>query len=203
MRRQVFAYIYHWARNVVKDRFSIVPNEVQSFHLFLTGGGGCDKSHLIKTVYQYVSKLLLYLRKSRSKPRVFLLAPTGVSSININGITIYSSFGLPCQGPLYPLSNNVLDSLRNKSAEVELIVIDEISMVSQKVFFQVHQRMIEIFRVQLPVAGKSVLVCSDLYQLPPVRAVPVYNNRCLLNCCSPLQFAAIDLWRMFKIVCLK
>ena len=34
---------------------------------------------------------------------------------------------------------------------------------------------------------------------PPVRAVPVYNNRCLLNC-SPLQFAAIDLWRMFKIV---
>ena len=72
-------------------------------------------------------------------------------------------------------------------------------MISQKIFFQVHQRTIEIIRVQLPFAGKSVLVCGDLYQLPPVRAVPVYNNRCLLNC-SPLQFAAIDLWRMFKIV---
>ena len=52
--------------------------------------------------------------------------------------------------------------------------------------------------MQLPFAGKSVLVCGDLYQLPLVRAVPVYNNRCLN--CSPLQFAAIDLWRMFKIV---
>ena len=53
--------------------------------------------------------------------------------------------------------------------------------------------------MQLSFAGKSVLVCGDLCQLPPVRAVPVYNNRRLLNC-SPLQFAAIDLWRMFKIV---
>ena len=89
--------------------------------------------------------------------------------------------------------------MRNKLSEVELIVIDEISMVSQKVFFQVHQRLIEIFGVQLPFAGKSVLVCGDLYQLPPVRAFPVFNNRSVENC-HPLQFAAIDLWRMFKIV---
>ena len=72
-------------------------------------------------------------------------------------------------------------------------------MVSQKGFFQVHQRLIEIFGVQLPFAGKSVLVCGDLYQLPPVRDFPVFNNRSVENC-HPLQFAAIDLWRMFKIV---
>ena len=51
----------------------------------------------------------------------------------------------------------------------------------------------------MPFAGKSGIDCGDHYQLPPVRAVPVYNNRCLLNC-SPLQFAAFNLWRMFKIV---
>ena len=73
MQRQVFDYIYHWARNVVKHRYSIVPNEVQSFHLFLTGVGGCGKSHLIKTVYQSVSKLLLYHGESSAKPRVLLL----------------------------------------------------------------------------------------------------------------------------------
>ena len=168
-QRQVFDYIYHWARNVVKHRFSIVPNKLQSFHLFLTGGSGCGKSHLIKTVYQSVSKLLLYRGERPDKPRVLLLAPTGDSSININGTTLHSALGLPCQGPLYPLNNNILDSLRNKLSEVELIVIDGISMVSQKGFFQVHQR---IFGVQLPFAGKSVLVCGDLYQLPPLSPLP-------------------------------
>ena len=49
-------------------------------------------------------------------------------------VPLHSALGLPCQGPLYPLNNKVIDSLRNKLAEVELIVIDEISMVSQKVF---------------------------------------------------------------------
>ena len=82
---------------------------------------------MINTVYQSVSKLLLYHGESPDKPRVVLLAPTGVSSININGTTLHSALGLQ-----YPLNNKVLDSLRNKLAEVELIIIDEISMVSQK-----------------------------------------------------------------------
>ena len=50
----------------------------------------------------------------------------------------------------------MLDSLRNKLSEVELIIIDEISMVSQKVFFQLHQKLMEIFLVQLPFAGLSL-----------------------------------------------
>ena len=44
-----------------------------------------------------------------------------------------------------------------------------------------------------------VLVCGDLYQLPPVRACPVFENRIVENC-SPLRYAALDLWRMFKII---
>ena len=68
-----------------------------SFHLFHTGGGGCGKSHLIKTVYQSVSKLLLYHGDSPDKPRVLLLAPTGVSTIKISGTTLHSALGLPCQ----------------------------------------------------------------------------------------------------------
>ena len=96
---------------------------------------------MIKTIYQSVSKLLLYRGERLDKPRVLLLVPTGVSSININDTTLHSALGLPCQGPLYPLNNKMLDSLRNKLSEVELIVIDEISMVSQKGFFQVHQRL--------------------------------------------------------------
>ena len=171
---------------------------ISQLNLFLTGGGGCGKSHLIKTIFQAVSKVLLYHGTNPEKPRVLLLAPTGVASININGTTLHSAFGLPCEGSFYPLNNKTLDSLRTKLSEVQLIIIDEISMVSKKVFYQVHQRMIEIFKVQQPFAGKSLLVCGDLYQLPPVRAFSVYNTSNLIT--SPLELVATDLWHNMQIV---
>ena len=129
---------------------SNIESEIAPFHLFLTGGGGCGKSHLIKTVFQAVSKMFLYHGANPEKPRVLLLAPTGVASININGTTLHSAFGLPCEGPFYPLHNKTLDSLRNKFSEAALLIIDEISMVSKKVFFQVHQRLIQILGINDP-----------------------------------------------------
>ena len=51
------------------------------FHLFLSGSGGCGKSHLIKTVFHAVNKVFLYRSGDPAKPRVLLLAPTGVAAI--------------------------------------------------------------------------------------------------------------------------
>ena len=66
--------------------------------MFLSGSGEVGKSHLIKTVYQLVLKLLQYHGGSPEKPRVLISAQTGVSSINLNGTTIHSAFGVPCAG---------------------------------------------------------------------------------------------------------
>ena len=73
---------------------------------------------------------------------------------------------------MFPVSNKNRALLRNKYSEVQLIIIDEISMVPSKLLFQVHQRLIEIFESSsnIAFAGKSVILCGDLYQLPPVRA---------------------------------
>ena len=47
----------------------------------------------------------------------------------------------------------------------------------KKLFFQIHQRLVEIFSVpNILFAEKSVLVVGDLYQLPPVNAMPVYAS---------------------------
>ena len=83
---------------------------------------------------------------SSGKLRVFILAPTGLASININGTTISSAFGIPCCAELYPLDSNTLASLRNEFSEVQLIIVDNISKVSEKVFYQIHQRLIEIYQ---------------------------------------------------------
>ena len=58
-------------------------------HLFITGGGGCGKSHLLRTIYQAVTKTLMYNGGDPDKARVLLLAPAGVAAVNIDGATIH------------------------------------------------------------------------------------------------------------------
>ena len=98
-----------------------------------------------------------------------LLAPTGVATININGNTIHSGLHIPCRGKLLPLNDANKAELRNKYSEVELVITDEISMVSGKLLYQIHKRLNEISPGQdIPFDGKSIVVCGDLHQLPRV-----------------------------------
>ena len=53
------------------------------------GGAGVGKSHLTKTIYMLLSKVLIYKVGQLEKPRLLLLAPTRVAAININGTTIH------------------------------------------------------------------------------------------------------------------
>lgn len=68
--------------------------------------------------------------------------------------------------------------LRNKLSELSIIVIDKISMVSNKLLLHIYQRLIEIFGCseEIPFAGISVIACGDFYQLPPIQAKPVYAD---------------------------
>ena len=115
------------------------------FHLFFLGRGGCSKSHLTQTIFHAFSKVFLYRSGDPTKTRVLLLAPKGVAAININGNTIDSGFHILCQGKLLTLNEKNKAELKNKYSEVDLVIIDEISMVSSKLFDQVHKRMNKIF----------------------------------------------------------
>ena len=113
-QRQVFDFVYSWAKETVKQKSSVKPNLVKPFNLFLSGSSGVGKSHLIKTIYQSVPKVLQYHGGSPDKPRILILAPTDVASINVNGIAIHSALSIPCRGKFYPLDCNSITSLRNK-----------------------------------------------------------------------------------------
>ena len=195
---QIFDFIHNWAKLHVKAKSGTTKKQSIPFHLLLLGSGGCGKSHLIQTIFHAVSKVFLYRSGDPSKPRVLLLAPTGVAAININGNTIHSGLHIPCRGKLLPLNDASKAELRNKYSEVELVIIDEISMVSSKLFYQVHKRMNEIFcpGQVFPFGGKSVIVCGDLYQLPPVRAKPVF----IFNETETMEgFVSSDFWRKFRL----
>ena len=98
-----------------------------------------------------------------------------------------------------PLSDKNCAELRNKCSEVQVIVIDEISMVSGKLLYQVHRHLNEIFHPlhDIPFGGKAVLVCADFCQLPPVQGKPVFMFD---ETNTSDVFLMLDLWRKFRLV---
>ena len=75
-QREIFEKVYKWARDYAKNRSCKFPREIFPFYIFLSGGGGCGKSHLVNTIYHSVTKLLLHRGGNPEKPRILLLAPT-------------------------------------------------------------------------------------------------------------------------------
>ena len=125
-----------------------------------------------------LNKILLYNSRNPDKPRILLFAPTGVAAINIGGTTMHTALGIGIGSKLFPLSDKQKVKLREKISDIKLIIIVEISMVSSELFFQLNQRLIEIFGCgsNKPFAGIPMVLCGYLYQLPPVRGKPIYMS---------------------------
>ena len=117
---------------------------VEPIHLFLSGSGGTGKSHLIKTIYQAVSKELLCHGGDSDKPRVLLLGPTGILAVNIGRTTIHSALGIKPGIKLMDISDKAKAILLNNFLEVKMLIIEEISMVSRDLFYKTHARLLEI-----------------------------------------------------------
>ena len=115
------------------------------------------------------------------KPKVLLLALTGVAAVNIDGTTIHSALHIPVGyfGRNPPgLSHKMKSSLRNKYLELKVLVIDQISMVYNDLLFDIHLSLVEIFGCleNKPFAGLTVITIKDFLQLPPIRGRPVYMH---------------------------
>ena len=192
-QREVFDVVHKWSRDYIKQRSSKHPKEVKLFYIFLTGSAGVGKSHVTKTITMSLNKGLMRNGVNPDRPRVLILAPTGVAAININGRTVHSGLGLGIGKDFFSLNDKQRGILRNKLSEVKLVIIDEISMVSSILFWQLNQRLQEIFGCKnKPFAGLPVIVCGDLCQLPAVNGAPIFNSKS-----SVKGLLTQDLWRMF------
>ena len=81
------------------------------------------------------------------KAKILVLAPTGVAAVSISCTTIHSGLGKKFGRKMFPLNDRQRTSLRNKPSEVRFIIIDENSMVSSMIFYQVNEDLINYLDV--------------------------------------------------------
>ena len=199
-QRKVFNILNSWARKKVANRSSENPVLIDPLQIFITGGAGTGKSHLIRTIHASVTKTLMFNSQSLEKPKVLLIAPTGVAAVNISGNTIHSALAIPteCKGlHVGKVSGKRISPLRLELEDLQVIIIDEISMVSNKLLLYIHQRLLNIYGLSVetekPFAGITTVVVGDLYQLPPVMQRPVFANY------VDEYFNMYHPWRLFKM----
>lgn len=140
--------------------------------IFLTGKAGTGKTTFLND----------FVRKTHKKHIV--VAPTGIAAINAGGVTIHSMFGLPLRTFLPTTeridgtyANNIADLMHHFKyrkdkikllREIEIIIIDEVSMLRADVLDMMDFSLRHVRRNQQKFGGVQMLFIGDLYQLPPV-----------------------------------
>lgn len=146
--------------------------EHTSRSIFLTGKAGTGKTTFLN---DFVSK---------TRKKHIVVAPTGIAAINAGGVTIHSMFGLPLRTFLPTtervdsnLANNIADLMHHFKyrkdklkllREIEMIIIDEVSMLRADVLDMMDFSLRHVRRNQQKFGGVQMLFIGDLYQLPPV-----------------------------------
>ena len=128
--------------------------------IFLTGKAGTGKTTFLKSVVE------------KSQKRLVVVAPTGVAAINARGVTIHSFFQLPFS-PYIPNTivkgeYGVSKEKRNIIRTLDLLIIDEISMVRSDLLDAIDAVLRRFKNPMKPFGGVQLLMMGDLQQLTPV-----------------------------------
>jgi hypothetical protein len=171
-------------------------------HIFLTGKAGTGKTTFLKELQKTCSK------------RMIITAPTGVAALNAGGVTLHSFFQLPF-GPCLPGRDFDQNQRQFKFSRVkkqimqslDLLIIDEISMVRGDVLDAVDEVLRRFRRSSHPFGGVQLLMIGDLHQLSPVvkpdewevlqefyQSVYFFSSKAL----NRTQFVTIELQHIFR-----
>ena len=157
-------------------KYALDRIEKQEQNVFITGRAGTGKS------------TLLQLYRNTTRKKVVVLAPTGIAALNVKGQTIHSFFGFPPR----PLALSEIKKRRNRRLyqNMEVLVIDEISMVRADLLDNIDWFLRINRDVPLPFGGVQVVFFGDLFQLPPVVANDLEAMRFQSEYDSPYFFSA-------------
>ncbi|CAF3370960.1 unnamed protein product [Rotaria sp. Silwood1] len=176
----IFYYVRDWC---LRKRAN---QDIDCLRLFITGGAGTGKSHLLKCIYYEATKILNEINNDNSNEiRTLICAPTNAAALNMNCTTMHSTFKIGMKN--FNLSENILNTMRSKLDSLCLLFIDEISLVDQSLWRELHTRLSQITcktGSNIYFGNVSIVAVGDFYQLPPVKGIPLY-----------LSINVIDYWQ--------
>jgi ATP-dependent exoDNAse (exonuclease V) alpha subunit len=150
--------------NKQKEALKIIE---EGNNIFITGSAGTGKSFLLKNITKYLNI---------NSKKYAITATTGCSAVLINGQTInsYLYLGLNIQTAenIYKKYNQYL----NKVKDLDVIIIDEISMMSDDLLEKINELLCLIRSSELPFGGIQIILLGDFCQLAPVS-----GNYCFLS----------------------
>ena len=130
-------------------------------NVFLTGAAGCGKSFLVK-----------YIARELKKHKVIAVtSTTGVSALHVDGVTLHSWAGIGLgTGSIGAIVTKIKKKpyLRKRWNNVEILIIDEVSMLSGTLFEKLNKIAKIVRKSELPFGGIQILVTGDFLQLPVV-----------------------------------
>lgn len=128
-------------------------------NLLILGGGGVGKSYLLRYI------------KTRYGHETVFMSTTGITAINIGGMTSHRALALPIGYPETTWLRNTTKTFtklwKNRKA-IKRIVLDEVSMSRSDTFTCIDLRLRNIFRNDKPFGGLQVILAGDIFQIPPV-----------------------------------
>ena len=133
-------------------------------NLFITGPGGTGKTRLIQHLLDYAHQ---------THRTIQICAMTGCAAVllNCNARTLHSWSGIKlAKGTQKAVVDSVLKNKRAVAQwrKTKCLVLDEVSMLSKKVFEIIEQIARRTTKINLPFGGMQVVFTGDFYQLPPV-----------------------------------
>ena len=146
-----------------------------TLYLNISGKAGCGKSAVLKCISKYI--------RSKAKPNFMKIgAPTGTAAFLVNGKTLHFLFQLPVnkstasKNKISELKGDQLRSLQKRFENVELLVIDEKSMIGQYMLYMIEERLRQAKpkNADKPFGGVSIVLMGDFAQLAPVMDPPLF-----------------------------
>jgi len=169
------------------DSLNKVLKLLESENIFLTGGGGVGKSYLVNEIVKHY--------KANNKD-VIVLGSTGISAVNVGGVTIHSFFAFGISSNFDELKNsdryqkNRIKEFAKIVKNLDLLIIDEISMVSANLMDMI------LYRLRTANFRGKIMVVGDFYQLSPV--VRNVDNSNIFN--EALYAFESSAWEFFDFV---
>ncbi len=175
-------------------------------NVFLTGKAGTGKSTFLKYICEKTDK------------NYIVLAPTGVAAVNVGGVTIHSFFQMPLR-PVPPddpdysvktfMTSNKLSRQKKKiMRELDLIIIDEVSMVRPDMIDYIDRVLRGVRRKRgVPFGGVQLLLVGDIFQLEAVVTAETrqildryYSDYFFFNAqaYNQVRLIAIELKKMYR-----